>query len=286
MEQSKERKKIVERIKLFEKQARFNEDVEDDAPAQIIKPKDVDYADEKLSSKILTKMANLLGIVFFESMIKKKKFIIKEVVGLENVSAVKGGAIVTCNHFNLRDNYAVYRAMKPVLKKGQRLWKVIKESNYTSFRGPVRLLMRHGNTLPLSSSTETMKNFYRGITKLLSKGEKILIYPEQAMWWNYRKPRPVKLGAYKIAVSNKVPVLPVFMTMKDSDVVDDDGFMVQEYYIHFLPAIYINEELSSRENAEAMSKKNYEMWVKTYEDFYDEKLVYDTDEPCTKEEKN
>ena len=75
MEQSKERKKIVERIKLFEKQARFNEDVEDDAPAQIIKPKDVDYADEKLSSKILTKMANLLGIVFFESMIKKKKFI-------------------------------------------------------------------------------------------------------------------------------------------------------------------------------------------------------------------
>lgn len=275
MEQSKERLAILEKIKQFEKDGKFNDDVEDDAPAKTIKPKDVDYGNIKISSKILTSMANLLGIMFFESMIKNKKFIIKEVYGLENVSAVKGGAIVTCNHFNLRDNYAVYRAMKPALKKGQRLWKVIKESNYTNFKGPVRLMMRHGNTLPLSSSMDTMKNFYRGISNLLEKGEKILIYPEQAMWWNYRKPRPLKSGAFKIASSNKVPVIPTFITMKDSTMLDDDGFYVQEYYIHFLSPIYPDQNLTNRENAESMLKTNYELWVKTYENFYKTKLKYE-----------
>ena len=126
MAKSKERLKIVEKIKYFEKCEMFNEDVEDDAPAKPIKPKDVDYTNKKLSSKILTGIANFLGKTYFESMIKKNKFIIKEVYGLENVSSVSGGAIVTCNHFNLRDNYAVYRAMKPALKKRQKLYKVIK----------------------------------------------------------------------------------------------------------------------------------------------------------------
>lgn len=274
MQKSKERLKIVEKIKYYEKCGKFNDDVEDDAPAKTIHPKDIDYIDSKLSSKFLRGVANFLGKTFFESMIKKKKFIIKEVDGLENVSAVKGGAIVTCNHFNLRDNYAVYRAMKPALKKRQRLWKVIKECNYTNFKGPVRLMMRHGNTLPLSSSTETMKEFYRGISKLLSRGEKILIYPEQAMWWNYRKPRPLKLGAFKIATNNNVPIIPVFITMKDSKIIDDDGFPVQEYYVHFLPAIYQKDNLSKRENAKLMCEQNYNMWVATYEKFYNKKLKY------------
>lgn len=271
---SSERLEVLKKINEYEKAGRFNDDVEDDAPAKTIRSKDVDYTIKKLSSKILTGTANFLGKTFFESMIKNKKFIIKDIKGLEYVSSIKGGAIVTCNHFNLRDNYAVYRAMRPALKKHQRLYKVIKESNYTNFKGPVRLMMRHGNTLPLSSSTETMKCFYKGITELLNRGEKILIYPEQSMWWNYRKPRPLKIGAYKIAVANNVPILPVFITMTDSSILDDDGFFVQEYHINFLPPIYPDSNLTPKENAQAMSEQNYNLWVKTYEDFYKEKLTF------------
>ena len=253
MEKAKERLNVIEKIKLYENLGKFNDDVEEDSPAKMIKRQDVDYIDKKVSSKILRGIANFLGKSFFETMMKKKKFIIKEVSGIENVLSIKGGAIVTCNHFNLRDNYAIYRAMKPALKRRQKLWKVIKECNYTNFKGPVRLMMRHGNTLPLSSSAETMKDFYRGISTLLSKGEKILIYPEQSMWWNYRKPRPLKIGAFKIASNNNVPIIPVFITMKDSNIIDDDGFYVQEYYIHFLPIIFADKNLSLRENAEKMS---------------------------------
>ena len=274
MEKSQERLDVLNRINQFEEEGRFNDDVEIDQPAKPILPKDVDYTGEKFSSKIMTKIANTLGKAFFEHMIKSKKFIIKDISGFENVQSVPDGAIVTSNHFNIRDNYAVYRAMKPIFKKGHYLYKVIKGSNYTNFAGPVRIMMRHANTIPISANYDTMKLFYKGIGELLSRGEKILIYPEQAMWWNYRKPRPLKPGTFKIASMFNVPVLPVFITMKDSDVVDDDGFFVQEYYIHFLPPIYPDKNLSDAQNAKIMSQKNYDLWVSTYEQFYNTKLIY------------
>lgn len=274
MEISETRLKVLAKISEYEKAKRFNDDVEEDAPATPIRPKDVDYTAKKLSSKFLTGIANFLGKSFFESLIKKNKFIIKEVIGIEHAAVVDEGAIVTCNHFNLRDNYAVYKALIPVFRKRQRLYKVIKESNYTNFKGPVRIMMRHANTLPLSSDFETMKAFYAGVKTLLSRGEKILIYPEQAMWFNYRKPRPMQLGAFRLAARNNAPVIPVFITMKDSEFFDDEGCCVQEYYIHFFPAIYPDEKLSEKENAVIMRDKNYAIWVKCYEEFYNKKLEY------------
>ena len=78
---------------------------------------------------MLTIVANKLGKMFFENMIKHKKLIIKQVYGIENALNVKSGAIITCNHFNLCDNYVVYKAIKPALKKRHNLYKVIKEGN-------------------------------------------------------------------------------------------------------------------------------------------------------------
>ena len=274
MQQSEERLRVLARIAEYEKQGRFNDDVEEDDPAVPIKPSDVDYTVKKLSSKMMTALANFLGKTFFEKMIRNGKLIIKEIHGIENAESVKGGAIVTCNHFHLSDNYVVYKTIKPALKKGHYLYKVIKESNYTNFKGPVRIMMRHANTLPLSSNFSTMKEFYRGMETLLDRGEKILIYPEQAMWFNYRKPRPLKPGAFRFAAKYNVPVIPAFIGMKDSDALDGDGFPVQELYVFYLPAIYPKQGLTLNENTEIMMRANYELWVRAYEDFYKEKLTY------------
>ena len=267
-----DRLRVLERIKEYEEQGRFNDDVEEDAPCAPIQPDEVDYINKKLSNKFMTRVANFLGKSFFENMIRHKKLIIKEVRTLENATSVKGGAIVTSNHFHLSDNYAVYRTIKPALKKRHYLYKVIKESNYTNFKGPVRIMMRHANTMPLSSSYATMRKFFEGMGTLLARGEKILVYPEQAMWFNYRKPRPLKPGAFKFAAKFNVPIIPVFICMKDSDVLDDDGFPVQELYVHYLQAIYPDSDLTVNENAKRMMERNYEQWVNTYELFYDEKL--------------
>ena len=93
-----------------------------------------------------------------------------------------------------------------------------------------------------------MKKFLRAVDTLLSRGEKILIYPEQAMWWNYRKPRPLKPGAFRMAAKNNVPIIPSFITMKDGEKIGADGYPVQEYTVWFLPTIYPKQELSFKEN--------------------------------------
>ena len=61
------------------------------------------------------------------------------------------------------------------------------------------------------------------------------------MWWNYRKPKPLKKGAYRFAVKSNVPIVPCFITMQDSNIVDDDGFKVQEYTIHIEDNIWNND---------------------------------------------
>ena len=273
MEKSPHKLELIKRIAELEKKELWHLDVEDDPVTYPLMPDQVDYLNEKLSSRIKNKIANIAGARFFDNMIAKRQLIIKEVRGIENFNAVRGGKIVTCNHFSVGDNYAVWVALRDHMN-GKLLYKVIREGNYTNPPKPFGLFMRHCNTLPLSSQISTMKKFMQAVKVLLGRGETILIYPEQGMWWNYRKPKPMQDGAFTLAVRNKAPIVPIFITMEDSDILDGDGFFVQEYTIHILPAIYPNEKLSNAESKEAMKKENYEAWVKVYEDFYHKPLVY------------
>jgi 1-acyl-sn-glycerol-3-phosphate acyltransferase len=273
MEKAPDRLKVLEKIKQLELEKRWNEDVEDDPETKELLPNKIDYLNKKLTSKIACSFANRAGTAFFENMIKNKQLIIKDIRGIENFLSVEGGAMITCNHFNVADNYAVWRAIKPYMGK-KRLWKVIREGNYTNPPALFGFILRNCNTLPLSQNTQTMKKFLSSIKVLLTRGEKILIYPEQCMWWNYRKPRPLKNGAFNFAVTSKVPVIPAFITMEDSNILGGDGFPVQEYTIHFLKPIYPDNNLTKSQNVENMRNENYNAWVKTYEDFYGIKLKY------------
>jgi 1-acyl-sn-glycerol-3-phosphate acyltransferase len=119
-----------------------------------------------------------------------------------------------------------------------------------------------------------MGKFMKAFAQLLGRGETILIYPEQGMWWNYRKPRPMQDGAFSLAVRNNAPVVPIFITMEDSDVLDGDGFPVQAYTLHILPAIYPDSSLSRMVAKKDMKNKNYEAWVRVYEEVYGMPLRY------------
>ena len=271
-EKAKDRLEIIERIKEYEKDGKFDIDVEDDPPTRPLEKGECDYKYKKLSSKIGSFFANIAATNFFEKLIKNNQLIIKEIVGIENFKKVEGGAFLTCNHFNPYDNYAVYRSIKPHLKG--RLYKVIREGNYTSFPGLYGYFFRHCNTLPLAENYEVMKEFLSGVKYHLEKGRKILIYPEQAMWWNYKKPRPLKDGAFSMAVKNKVPVIPFFITMTDSEFYAPDGFKVPEYHIFISEPIYPDESLSAKQNAAAMKEKNFAVWKDIYEKFYGIKLSY------------
>lgn len=269
---------IIEKIKQFEREERWAQDVEDDPPTIPLRPEMVDYLNEKISSRFWMKFANILARNFINSLLRKKIMILKEVKGLENyVEMKRKGAIITCNHFNAMDNFAVYKAIEKHVYHRE-LVKVCREGNYTNFPGFYGFLFKHCNTLPLSSVASTMKNFMHAVKTYLAQGRQILIYPEQAMWWNYRKPRPLTSGAFKMAAENNVPVIPFFITMRDSDIVDSDGFFVQEYTVNILKPISPKEELSVRQNAEFMKNENYSAWKKVYEEFYGIPLVYSEEE--------
>ncbi|MBQ4122059.1 MAG: 1-acyl-sn-glycerol-3-phosphate acyltransferase [Clostridia bacterium] len=273
MEKNPHKLELLRRIAELEQKGLWHLDVEDDPETYSLMPDKVDYLNKKLSNKILNRIANIAATRFYEKLIANRQLIIKDIRGIENFTAVKGGKIVTCNHFSVCDNYAVWVALRDHMD-GKMLYKVIREGNYTNPPKPFGLFMRHCNTLPLSSKTATMVKFLRAVKTLLERGETILIYPEQSMWWNYRKPKPLQDGAFTLAVRNKTPILPIFITMEDSDVPDGDGFFVQEYTLHILPAIYPDPTLSRADAQKKMKKENYDAWVKVYEEFYQKPLVY------------
>ena len=121
-----------------------------------------------------------------------------------------------------------------------------------------------------------MMEFVRATNTILQRGDVILIYPEQSLWWNYKKPKPLKPGAFKIAAKNNVPVIPIFITMKDSDIVGEDGFKIQEYTIHIERPIYPRKDIMPKENAKEMKEANYNIWKRVYEDYYKIPLKYTT----------
>lgn len=277
MEKSKERLEILSKMEELEKQGIFDQDVENDPPSLELFPNDIDYLHKKLKTKILTRLTLKAGGKFFQGQIDCGNLVIKDIVGVENLPDKKQGAIVTCNHFHPFDNYLILKGLEPSLKKG-RYWKVIREGNYTNPPKGFEMFMKYGDTLPLSRNRETMRKFLNAVEVLLKRGDKVLVYPEQALWWNYRKPRPFKPGAFKFAVNNNVPVIPMFVTMEDTDKVGDDGFPIQAYTVHICPTIYPDKNLSNKENEKLISEKNYKLWVDIYEKFYNTKLKFNTKE--------
>lgn len=277
-EKSEYRIKVQAKIEELEREGKFDIDVEDDPPTIVLTPDNIDYLRKKMTSKIKRVFANEVGERFLDSLLKNNKLIIKKVNGIENLNKVTTGAIVTCNHFNPFDCFTVEKVFRMSGKiEEKRLYKVIREGNYTNFPGLYGFFFRNCDTLPLRSNKRTMVNFMKAVDSLLQKGEFILIYPEQSMWWNYRKPKPLKHGAFKIAARNNVPVIPIFITMEDSDIIGDDGFPVQEYTVNIAEPIYPDEKLTQRENTEKMLNENYEVWKKIYEDFYKIPLEYSCD---------
>ncbi len=280
IEKDKGRLEVLARIEEYEKKGWFSKDVEEDPPTIPLTPDKVDYLNKKLSNKIATFFVNIMAVRFIKKLVKSGQMIIKDVRGIENYEAIQNsGAILTCNHFNPFDNFAIHYILFNYMYKfnGKVLYKVIREGNYTNFPGIYGFFFRHCNTLPLSANFSTMKNFMAAMKVLLERGEKVLVYAEQGMWWNYRKPRPLTAGAFKFAAESNVPVLPIFITMNDSDKIGGDGFPIQEYTLHFLPAIFPDPNKTVKENMEIMKDKNYAMWKEVYEKEYNLPLTYSCD---------
>lgn len=271
-----ERLKILERIAQLEKAGKFDAEVEPEFAYQSLDSRRLDLLRKKFSSKVKTMIAYHAGKRFFEQLLRSGQVVLQEPQGVENLQGFRGGAVVTCNHIHPIDSYGVLMGLKKHFRRGKDggnhlLIKVVNESNY-SFPGKLGFLMRNGETLPVSKEDRpnlklTVRTF-QAAKEYLARGKKILIYPEASMWWNYRKPRPMKKGAFLMAAKFNVPVIPCFYTLQDSEQLDVDGFPVQKLTLHILPMIYPDPKLSVADNVAAMLAENTRLWQETYEKNY------------------
>ena len=274
--QSKYRLEVFRKMEELEKEGVFDVDLENDPPFNPIKEGEVDFLRKKLSSKIKSKIADKVSFNYFNKLIKKGQIVIDGYEGIENLISFDKGAIITANHFHPFDSIALHKVFKKYKKK-HHLYKIIREGNY-SFPGLFGFFMRNCYSLPLSDNFKVMKECMASIDTLLQNGEYILVYAEQSLWWNYRKPKPLKEGAFRFAIKNNVPVLPTFITMRDTDRLDNEGFYIQAYTLHILKPIYPDPNLSLKENIKMMKNKNEQMWKEVYEKVYGVPLTYLTKE--------
>ena len=160
------------------------------------------------------------------------------------------------------------------IHKAENFGIIVQESNFF-MPGIIGWLIRNNKTIPLSLDHNYMSNnFMPTIKELLENKSYILIYPEEEMWFNYKKPRPLKIGAYHYAAKYNVPIIPCFIKIDDINEIGDDGFKKSKYTLYIMPPIYPDSNKLLKENKEEMRDKDYNLKVKAYEKAYGKKLDY------------
>jgi 1-acyl-sn-glycerol-3-phosphate acyltransferase len=195
-----------------------------------------------------------------------------KVVGRMNLFGILGGCIVTCNHISKVDSFAVRATVGMDIK--------FVAADFNNWKGKIGNISRNTGYLPIPANLNlsVMRKFNHAMEYFLRKKWSILIYPEQSMWRDYKKPRPLKPGAFHYAAKYRRPVVPLFITIEDKpEHLDAEGRVnFGNYTIHILPPIYPRKDLDERANIEYMMHANFEAWRHCYERTYGIPLEYDT----------
>lgn len=185
-----------------------------------------------------------------------------EIIGMEQIQSIHGGAILTSNHFNPVDNLFVRLVAR---SKGKRLYVVGQESNL-KMKGLLGFFMRYGDMIPITADPEYMNHTFPGLLKsVLDAGSYVLIYPEQEMWFNYRRPRPGKRGAYYYSALFRVPVISCFVETKDEKSLIRRQFHNVTCRLHILAPLFPDREKTVRENSREMLEEDNAQRRRLYE---------------------
>ena len=216
-----------------------------------------------LESRFAYTFVDILGLKLNKSI---------KIEGLENIKDINEGAIITSNHFNPLDNMAIRKLIKQRYKKN---FYIVSQETNLAMPGFLGYLMNSLNIIPLCKGPNYIINTFKPeLKKVLDKNNYVLIYPEEEMWFNYRKPRPCKRGAYQFAAEANVPIISCFVEIRDTERIDNEEFKEVEYIVHVLKPIYPDKKKSARENSKIMAEIDYKQKKEAYEKAYNKKLDY------------
>lgn len=266
------RLKVIENIKIAVEEGNLNKKVEEGDPVLTDEQRETlickfDNLKTGLHNKAKAYIARSIADLLTETINNDT-----EIIGLENIKDIEGGAIITSNHFSKIDNTVIRYLLHKIGRK-KHFYIIVQETNIL-MPGSLGWLLRNCYTMPISKNAEYMvNNFAPALEKLLKNNEYVLIYPEEEMWFNYKKPRPLKIGAYHYAAKFKVPIIPCFIEIIEKETINDGGFYDLKYKLHVLKPIYPDEKLGLKECKTKMRDEDYIQRVEAYEKIYGKKLT-------------
>lgn len=267
------RRGVIENIKNFAETGQFHNKVELNDPeltaAQSRQITDAYLENRKhLSFKIKTALGVALAKAATRAINKNT-----QIKGLEKIPKDLGGVLITSNHFSPLEN-TVIRHLTNTL--GRKKLGIISQTSNFAMTGMVGFLMNYADTIPISTDPRYLAKDFLSLLKerLVDKKQAILLYPEQEMWFHYRKPRPPKNGAYFYAAKLNVPILSCFVEMVDLDEDDTAEFKKVKYILHILDVLYPDGNKTARENTEMLSARDYALKKACYETVYGKELTY------------
>ena len=267
------RKAVIENIKKFAESSEFHNKVEltdpmlTTAQAKAITDR---YMESRYSLGFKIKTFFALRIAKIATRIINKN---TDIVGLENIPEGLEGVIITSNHFGPLENTVIRHLTN---KLHRRKLNIISQTSNFAMKGFIGFLMNYANTIPISVEPRYLARDFLSIMKekLTEKKEAVLLYPEQEMWFNYRKPRPSKNGAYFYAAKLNVPIISCFVEMTDLDEDETEEFKKVKYTLHILGVLYPDKNKTPKENTEELGQLDYEMKKACYEKVYNKPLTY------------
>ncbi|MBR4595456.1 MAG: 1-acyl-sn-glycerol-3-phosphate acyltransferase [Bacteroidales bacterium] len=268
------RELAIENIRRAALEGRFNDKTEPFDPQispQALKADILGYV-SRLDSPV-QKLKTAVARAVVRSWVRKWSEPVNEITGIRNLLTVQGPAFLTSNHFNPFDN-GVHRTLSRLTWR-DRLVAISQGTNFV-MPGLNGFILRNIDVIPLIQDPSYMNGAFRTLMQRnLDRNRFILIYPEQEMWFNYRKPRPGKRGAFLFAAEYGVPVVPTFVEMVDLPEVVAPGFHDVKLILHVLPPIFPDPERSARENSFIMCQADYDAKVRCYEQCYGRPLTYE-----------
>ena len=208
------RKAVIENIKKFAENGEFHNKVEINDPV-LTAEESRHITDNYLECRkhLTFKVKTALGVAMAKAA---TKIINKDtkIVGIEKIPSDLSGVLITSNHFGPLEN-TVIRHLTNAL--GRRKLGIISQTSNFAMTGIIGFLMNYAGTIPLSAEPRYLARDFLSVLKekLVDKKEAVLLYPEQEMWFNYRKPRPPKGGAYFFAAKLNVPIISCFVEIVD-----------------------------------------------------------------------
>ena len=264
---------VIKNIKNFAESGEFHNKVELGDPvltAQESRQITDEYLENRnhLTFKVKTAFAIALARCVTKIINKNTK-----ITGLEKIPKNLEGVIITSNHFGPLENTVIRHLTNNL---GRKKLAIISQTTNFAMTGPIGFLMNYANTIPISTEPRYLARDFMSVLKekLVVKKEAILLYHEQEMWFNYRKPRPPKNGAYFYAAKLNVPIISCFVEIVDLEQDDTEDFKKVKYILHVLDVLYPDAEKSTKENTEFLAQTDYQLKKQCYEKVYGKTLTY------------